>query len=227
MLQELVISKKPKVLVVTPLLPGHKVSKITKKTIKRNDTPFSWVSYSGENNIPTNAQKGINEYQRKWGMVKYFLMIDRDIEAGRHLIDRMYETLERSNDDIAYCYASFEFRGYVNASFPADTFDMIRLLEGNYISSNSMMKMSCLEEIGGLITDGQYTRLLDWALWLNFLRYGYSGIPCPDAYFIAHSDKEDVSAGTKEDYRLKYNRVKRDFAIPVINNLMVHEETKQ
>lgn len=218
------ISKNPKVLVVTPLLPEHKVSKITKKTLKRNDTPFSWVSYSGENNIPTNAQKGINEYQRRWGTVSYFLMIDRDIEAGRHLIDKMYKNLERSNDDVAYCYASFEFKGYVNASFPADKFDMIRLLEGNYISSNSMIKMSCLEEVGGLITDEQYKRLLDWALWLKFLQHGYSGIPCSDAYFIAYSDKEDISAGTKEDYKIKWQRVRRDFAMPVINNLMMSED---
>lgn len=216
------ISKNSKVLVVTPLLPDHKVSKITRKTIKRNNTPFSWVSYSGKNNIPTNTQKGINEYQKKWGAVKYFLMIDRDIEAGRHLIDRMYETLEKSNDDIAYCYASFEFKGYVNASFPANDFNIRRLLEGNYISSNSMIKMSCLEEVGGLVTDEKYRRLLDWALWLKFLQHGYSGIPCTDASFIAHSDKEDVSAGTKEDYKLKWQRVRSDFAMPIINNLMIH-----
>lgn len=201
---------------VTPLLPEHKISKITKITLKRNKTSFDWVSYSGNNNIPTNTQKGIEEYEKNRGTLKYFLMIDRDIEAGRFLIDKMCKTLDESKQNEAYCYASFAFKGYINLSFKAETFNKKRIMSSNYISSNSMIKTSCLKEIGGLITDKKYERLLDWCLWLKFLQYGYIGVPCKEASFIAHSEKDDVSSRSQEDYRSKHLKVYRDFIKPIL-----------
>lgn len=211
-------SKDPEILVVTPLLPDHGISKTTKTTIRRNKTPFFWISSSGNFNIPTNAQNGIEWYKKKFGKLPpYYIMIDRDIEAGRGLLDRLYVKLKESQWPIGFSYASFQFKGHINCDFPAMPYEINRLIQSNYISSNSMFLTEVIENVG-LVTDDKYKRLLDWAFLLKCFRKGYIGIPEPRAYFIAHSTKDDVSAGSNEDYHIKMQRVFVDFVVPLINN---------
>ena len=216
MLEILRQDKDSKVLVVTPLLPTHSISKITKKTIKRNDTPITWISFSSNSNIPTNTQNGMNEYGLKHKLPQFIFMLDNDIELGRHMIDRMVNKLEGTPDYIAYCYCSFEFKGFINRTFSAINFDGTKLLQHNYISSNSLIKLSHLNKIDGLVTDAIYTRLLDYVLWLKFLKEGFIGIPCPEAHFIAYSTEDSISAGSINDYNIKYKRVYYDFISPII-----------
>lgn len=210
-------AKKSNLLIVTPLLPGHKISRETKRTIKRNSTPYTWITSEGPYNIPTNLQYGLNWYKEQNGSLpKYYLMLDRDIILGRYMIDRMYNLFEKTEGPFAFCYASFEFKGHINKEFHADPYDINRLLRGNYISSNSMFKSDIVESVG-LVTDDKYKRLLDWVFYLKlFLEGPYAGIACPKAHFIAQSTEEDVSARSNEDYKLKHGRVHEDFVIPVI-----------
>jgi hypothetical protein len=211
-------SKNPEILVVTPLLPEHAVSKITKKTMKRNKTPFFWLTSSGKSNIPTNALEGIKWYRNKFSKLPpYYIMIDRDIELGRNMLDRLYGKLMKLPDIAGYCYATFQFKGHVNADFPAMPFDIDRLVQGNYISSNSLFRSSVIEKVG-LVTDDKYKRLLDYAFLLKCFRMGYVGSPEPKAWFIAHSTKDDISAGSQDDYRMKYMRVYEDYIRPLIKN---------
>lgn len=211
-------NKNPEILVVTPLLPNHGISKLTLKTIKRNDVPIYWISSSGNNNIPTNSLNGIKWYKNKFGKLPpYYIMIDRDIEMGRHMLDRLYKKLSKKPDGIGYCYATFQFKGHINADFPANPFDINKLLKGNYISSNSLFKSSVIEQVG-LVTDDKYKRLLDYAFLLKCFKMGYVGVPEPNAWFIAHSTKDDISAGSQDDYRRKYLRVYDDFIEPIIKN---------
>lgn len=208
-------NKDPEILVVTPLLPNHKVSRITKKTLKRNDIPYYWISSTGNRNIPKNALEGIQWYKNKHGKLPpYYIMIDCDIEAGRGLLDRLYRKLKDTGSNIGYCYATFQFKGYVNADFPAKPFDINELIKSNYISSNSMFKSSTIENVG-LVTNDKYKRLLDWAFLIKCFREGYVGIPEPNAWFIAHSTEKDISAGSNDDYKLKYIRVFKDFIEPL------------
>ncbi len=208
--------KNPQVLVVTPLLPDHKVSKHTKISLKRNKIPFYWISSAGNHNIPTNALHGIEWFKSKYGKLpRCYMMVDRDIEAGRGLIDKLYEKLMKMSKDIAYCYATFQFKGHLNADFPAIPFDINRLLQANYISSNTMFISSVVEDVG-LVTDDKYKRLLDYAFLLKCFQAGYIGVPEPKAWFIAHSTDKDISAGSQEDYQQKYMRVYEDFIQPII-----------
>jgi hypothetical protein len=208
--------RNPKILVVTPLLPEHKVSKITKKTLKRNDIDYYWISSSGNNNIPTNALEGIKWYKNKFcRLPEYYMMVDNDIEAGRNLLDRLYNMLSKTTDNIGYCYASFEFKGHINVKFPAINFDANRLIQSNYISSNSLFKSEVIEKVG-LVTDDKYRRLLDWAFLIKCLGEGYIGINQPNASFVAYSDKKSVSSGSNDDYQVKYRRVFEDFIKPLI-----------
>lgn len=213
-------TKNPKVLVVTPLLPGHKISKETKKTLKRNTIPFTWISSEGNNNIPTNLENGLDWYDNKFGLPDYYMMVDRDIIAGRNLIDRLYSKLFTIIDKsekilIAFSYASFEFKGYINYKFPAIPYDASRLIQANYISSNSMFHTWTARKVG-IVKNDKYKRLLDWAFLLKLLSHGYIGINCPEASFVAMSSKSDISAGTSEDYRIKSRRVIEDFVKPML-----------
>ena len=210
--------KDSKVLVVTPLLPNHKISKDTKKTIKRNKVPFTWITSEGHNNIPVNVENGLNDYRKKFHkhLPLYILPLDRDIILGRSMIDRMVAVLDILPDEIAYTYANFEFKGAIDKKFPAKPFDINALVFNNYISSNSLIKIKYLDAIGGFVKDNKYKRLLDWCLWLKFYQHGYIGMPTPNANFIALSTPNDISAGTQEDFELKRKRVLEDFVKPIM-----------
>lgn len=213
--------KNSEILVVTPLLPGHKVSKDTKRTIKRNNIPFTWIISEGNNNIPINVENGLNEYRKQAGeSLRYLLPLDRDIILGRSMLDRMYVSLRSSPVHIAYTYANFEFRGVVNKEFPAIPFDINSLVFNNYISSNSMIKIECLDKVGGFVKDDKYKRLLDWCLWLKFFDNGFIGLPCPIASFIATSTEDDISTGTNQDFYLKRKRVLEDIVKPLVKRNM-------
>lgn len=211
-------TKFPEVLVVTPLLPDDCISKITKKTIQRNHVKYFWITSSGENNIPTNYQLGLDWAKKNIpNLPKHCIMIDNDIELGRHMIDRLHKALKDSDDNVGYTYAGFEFKGAVNAKFPADPFEIKRLAQGNYISSNSMFKMSVIDKVG-LVTDDKYKRLLDWAFLLKCLSKGYYGLNVPNAQFVAISEPGDVSTGSQQDYWIKHERVYKDFVEPFVSD---------
>jgi len=211
--------KDPEVLVVTPLLPNHEVSRETKVSLKRNKTRYTWVKSYGDNNIPVNALEAIKWYKSFKALPPFYLMVDRDITMGRGMIDKLVATLKKyaEFDQVGYAYASFEFKGHVNQKFNADPFDIDRLLQANYISSNSLFRSSVIEKVG-LVTDDKYKRLLDYAFLLKAFKMGYLGVPCPEASFVASSTKNDISAGSQQDYVVKYKRVFEDFIKPIINN---------
>ena len=77
-----------------------------------------------------------------------------------------------------------------------------------------MFRMDVLESVG-MVTDDKYKRLLDWAFLLKLFKAGYIGSPCRNATFIVNSTKDDISAGSPEDYHLKRNRVLVDFVKPI------------
>ena len=56
-LDVIVKNKDPEILVVTPLLPNHGISKVTLKTVKRNDVSIYWISTSGNNNGSLSSLK--------------------------------------------------------------------------------------------------------------------------------------------------------------------------
>ena len=211
--------KKPEVLIVTPLLPDHEVSRETKISIKRNQTPYTWVKSYGDKNIPSNVMEAIKWYKTFKDLPPFYLMIDRDITLGRGMIDKMVAKLKKFEEfkNVGYAYATFEFKGHVNQKFTADPFDINRLVQANYISSNSMFRSSVIEEVG-LVTDDKYKRLLDYAFLLKCFQKGYLGVPVPEASFVAKSTRNDISAGSQEDYKIKYGRVFEDFIRPLLKN---------
>ena len=222
-------TKNPEILVVTPLWPGHKISKLTKKTIKRNSVPYTWLVSEGENNIPTNLENGLKWYKKQNGKLPpYYFMLDRDIVLGRYVLDRLYNTLSNSEPEVAFAYASFAFRGHINLDFPAKQYNINKLMQHNYISSNSLFRSEVTEKVG-LVTDNKYKRLLDWAFLLKLFKHGYHGAPCEIASFTVQSTENDISAGSNQDYQIKREKVVRDFVMPIIadNNKEEWKNSKQ
>lgn len=214
--------KNPIFCVITPLKPGDKISKETKISVKRNNYPFIWVSYESDNNVARNFKLGFEELQSvgksMFGYVKfppYTIKIDNDCIWNRNTLDHMVDCLYSANrvtNEFAYSYVSFEYQGSVNQKFPARDFNPNDLRKMNYISSNSMFKSAILRKIS-IVDSDYYKRLLDWAYYLKLLNNGYLGVPCEKGYFVAKSSVDSISAGSKEDFHLKYSRVREDFVL--------------
>jgi len=210
--------------VITPLKTNDKISKLTKNTIKRNDFPFLWVSYESDNNRPTNIELSLNELYSTYNQYpKYFIPIDNNIELGRHFIDRLYESIIKSSEEIGYVYGNLEYKGEVSHKFPAVSFNLGKLLESNYISSNSMFKTDYVLEVE-LPKDESMKRLLDWALLIKLARYGYYGLNCTSANHIAHTTSENISSYGEADYKKKYIEVYTNFIKPFIEELKLQRE---
>ena len=213
----------PEILIITPLKSYDKISKVTKKTIKRNKTPFVWISYMGDGNPAENTRIAYNQYRHNNDLPPYVIKIDNDITASRGMLDKMYEALEiskyLSDAHYAYAYCGFEFQGAIQQKFPLTKFDHIMLMRQNYISFNSLINTEALNLVGGFVTDDKGFRLLDWALWLRFLKHGFVGMPVEKAYFTAYASKNSVSARSTNDYVQKYQWVSKNFIDPLKDNL--------
>lgn len=210
--------KNSKVLVITPLLSGHKISKKTKITIKRNKTPITWISSESNQNIPINVQFGINWYMENFKeKISYYIPIDRDIILGRYMIDKLYKKLKNSPSHIGYAYANFKFKGYINQKFPAVPFNINKLVESNYISSNSLFKLNVVKKVG-LVKDNNLVRFLDWAFLLKCYKNNFYGINCPEASFIACSSPNDISSSDGHDYLRKNKIIFEKYIKPLLNN---------
>jgi len=213
-------SKRPDILLITPLAKGDTISDKTTKSIKKNDIEMDWICLSDNQNPYKNFDTALKIYEKKYNLPDYIIKIDNDIEVEENMLSSMMQTLENSLNNVAYTYCSFSFTGSINLSIPAVPFNPEKLGICNYISSISMMKSSHLKDIGGVVTDDKYFRLLDWALWLKFLNYGYMGAPNYFTSFVAYASENSISNRGFEDYKIKAQRVIEDFFVPYrIKNL--------
>ena len=204
--------KDPLVLVISPLLPEHDISSETKQSIRSNKIQYKWVSFASNRKHADNVQAGLDAYEMFYGpFPPYIMVLDRDIILGRKMIDRLYNTLIKQNDNVGYSYCPFEYRGHVNAKFPPMKFDIEKLKQANYISSNSLYKSSVVKAVGGFVTELKYHRLSDWAMWWRMYKKGYIGSICYDTSFIAMSTEKDISAGSSEEYHTTRDLIIQDF----------------
>jgi hypothetical protein len=208
-------TKYPKLLVITPLKTGDKISYSTKNSIFKNKVEFDWVSYEGNYNIPTNTEMGLNLYNDKFNPLPYCIKVDNDVKMDKGMLDDLFITLSKSDDNVAYCYPPFKYilSNQQVISFENCPFDKVRLLKSNYISSVSLIKFDKLKAIDGFVKNSKYERLLDYCLWLKFLRHGYIGVQ-GKVGFTTTLNKDNVSARGTQDYEEKLSRVHSDFVNP-------------
>lgn len=195
-------SKNPvDILVITPLLTGRKVSKETKNSIKRNNVNYIWASYTSNEKHAKNVQLGIDAFHKKFHYLPgYIQIIDDDITLGRFMLDRLHAVLSKTGKDIGYAYCDLEYKGHTNLKIPVGVFDIERLRKKNYISSNSLYKTDSIYNVGGFVTDLEYHRLSDWAMFLKMYKSGFKGVYVPNTGFTAWSTPTDISAGSNDEW---------------------------
>lgn len=205
-------TKNPKFLVITPLKENDEISMETYNSVLQNSTEFNWVSYSANNNIPTNTKLGLEEYEKENKKLPYIIKIDNDVVFGTNTLSYMYNCIKNSEKKIGYVYCNFDYikNNRIFASFKFLQFNGTQLKKSNYISSVSMIKRNVLEKVGGFITNNKYKRLLDYALWLKMLNQGYIG-KLSQGYFKAIMSENSISNGSDEEYKKVLREVHRDF----------------
>jgi hypothetical protein len=217
MLKILRQDKNAQILVVTPLLTGHQIFKQTKISLERSGVPIIWTSYEGEGKHATNVQANLDAYKEKYkSFPPYIQILDRDIILGRNYLDKMLSTIEKSGGNIGFVYSPFEYKGYINVTFPPRIYDINFLMNNNYISSNSLYKSEAIERVGGFVTDIRIHRLSDWAMWLKMYKFGYIGQLCSNAFFTAISSPTDISAGSKEEFIEVRKLVIEEYVKPIL-----------
>ncbi len=219
MIKALVKCKNPEILAITPLKRGDKVSPETKKTLKRCNIPFHWISYMDTGNPYKNMVYPWRQYRKENGTPPFIIKIDNDLTCKKGMLDKLHEALVNSDRRVGYSYCCFRYRGEINVDFDHLEFSVERLVNSNYISSCSLMKSNVLEETGSFVTDDKWKGLLDWCLWLQFLRKGYIGRFVSDTSFTAYAGKGSVSTWPKGGYQEVYNRVINDFVISHIKSI--------
>ena len=206
--------KDSRILIVSPLLTGHTISNETFHSIKSNTIPYTWITSEGPFKHARNVQEGINEYKTIYdSLPPYLQILDRDIILERKFLDRMYEVLHKSADNVAFSYCGFSYRGHINVTFQPRPYSIQQLMKGNYISSNSLYKNDVIEKVGGFVVEEKYHRLSDWCMFRKLYKHGYIGICCYKTGFIAMSTKDDISAGGNEEYQQTYKLVMKDFTL--------------
>ena len=211
--------KDSKILIMTPLLKTetitHKISKETERSIKRNEIPYTWATYSGSGKHAANVQNGLDEYQNRYPLPPYILILDDDIILGRYFLDRMFACLQKTEDYIGFAYCPFEYWGHINVKFPPMPYDIEKLVNGNYISSNSLYKTKVVLEVGGFVIQEKYHRLSDWAFFLKLFKAGYIGKLCEKTSFVAISKPSDISAQGHEEFNKTKEDIYQDFILPM------------
>lgn len=117
----------------------------------------------------------------------YVLFSDDDIDWEPDAIQVLYETL-LAHPEASYSYGHYTING---DTFCDRQFDPDALRRWNYISTMSLIRTA---DFPGF--DEQIQRLQDWALWLEMLRRGKTGVYCGQKIFSTRRRPEGITYGT-------------------------------
>ena len=123
---------------------------------------------------------------------EYLLFSDDDIQWKPDALMLMMEVL-RGYSTAAYCYGSYKMadRIYCTEQFNADL-----LRRKNYISTMSIIRRKFFPGF-----DESLERLQDWALWLDMLNRGHTGVNCGHLVFETEKKNTGITFGGKISYQ--------------------------
>jgi len=78
-----------------------------------------------------------------------------------------------------------------------------------------------VDRVGGFVVDEDVHRLSDWAMWLKCYKAGYVGKLCADTSFTAMSTKDDISAGSNEEYKRTKEIIIERFIKPIYQSSLI------
>jgi glycosyltransferase involved in cell wall biosynthesis len=129
----------------------------------------------------------------------YVFMLDADNFLYSRCVSRCLETIE--NSDAAFVYPLIEKFGAEVGIIGNQVWNPDTLAYGPYIDNTSLIRKTCLEEVGG------YTHLLygweDFDLWCKFVEQNYYGILIPEilARYRVHQCDMRVSSKVDQNFQ--------------------------
>ena len=155
---------------------------------------FEIIVKSGHN---INANKLRNE-GAKLAKGEYLFFCDDDLILSKNCIKIMVKTLRGTPHSICYC--NYNRIGLVNGIFKSQTWNIAKLIRGNYISAMSLIRAK-----GFCGWDESLNRLQDWDVWLTMASQNKTGIWIDKCLFTAVYDNTGISVKGQEDYQQSYN----------------------
>ena len=139
----------------------------------------------------------------------FILFSDTDILWYRGAFVIMEEALKK-HPQCSYAFGDYDREGAFGGRFSAGPFNTQRLLEQNFVSMMSLIRMGDLP-MQAFIEDED--RLQDWSLWLRMLRLGKKGIYVGTVLFKAFFGTDGISARGVDDYRHWYDKIRSRYAM--------------
>lgn len=137
----------------------------------------------------------------------FVFFCDDDILLPKDYLEKLYNLLQK-NPTKAYAYTGYHgivlhpqthpMRG--NFPIPSIPFSAMRLKQGNFISTMSLVRRECLPDQTRPF-DESLKRLQDWDLWLTMLKNGHEGILLEgqeNLYYAYYLDEGITSNGNNE-----------------------------
>lgn len=122
----------------------------------------------------------------------YFLFLDSDNKIEPSYIDKALHILEKDKK-IAVVYSLPIFFGDSSREgFATKEFDILDLLQKNYIDMCSFVRRKAFEECGGF--DESLPRLQDWELWLSIYEKNWHFKFIPEHLFFYRIHQDSISA---------------------------------
>jgi len=147
--------------------------------------------YNKENlGITRTKQHGFEESSGK-----YIMSLDCDDWISPNYLTEMVKTLQNNSDkDYAYCDTVYHFPDGKEHRFFQPEFNLIRLIENNFISYATLMKRDAFLDTGYDLNNRGHHE--DYHLHLRQARKGHFGIHCPLPLFHYRiHDKQSIQSG--------------------------------
>jgi len=132
---------------------------------------------------------------------QYILPLDADNKIKPEYISLAHEILN-NEPDIAVVYGDMELFGAKSGTWQSGPFDIVRLLECNYIDACAVYRKSAWEKCGGYKEDMPMPGMEDWDFWLSLAEnnFGFKYINKP-LFCYRHLDSSMLRSLTAEQMK--------------------------
>lgn len=177
----------------------------------KSNNPFEIIIVKGDGKAPYKRNLGFEKCTQE-----YVFFCDDDILLPSNYLNDMFSELSNTGNDIGYVYTGYMGIVVFNRSHPmkrnftvsTHEFNPKSLLNGNYISTMSLIKYKCFIEF-----DEDLERFQDWDLWLGLLKNGYHGKYVKNTGFMAfYNDNGLTSVDNNPQKSIDYIKEKHKLA---------------
>lgn len=177
--------------IVIPLRPGSRADPTLRTLGRQTWRDFTLVMAQDEWSNANSARNAGWEIAMRMGP-ELVLFSDDDIEWEADALEVLVASLDR-HPQASYAYGAYEIGGRIQCN---RGFDALRLRQGNYISTMSMIRA---KHFPGF--DPAIRRLQDYDLWLTMLAAGHAGVYCGRLIFRTAVRRDGITWGSGISYQ--------------------------